>query len=257
MDPLLARFPTKRLLGLDLACASLFDVAAALAERPADADFSYIVTPNADHFVRLARQPGRLQTYYRSSGALLLDSRVVYRLGRLLGLPVPPVVTGSDLTEILFDNHIARDEPVTIVGTTRDAVRCLVQNRGLSRVAHFAPPFGFETNLDMVDRCVRFVQANPSRFVFLACGAPRQELLAHRIVQCGGATGIGLCIGAAIDQIGGLEKRAPSWMRRGGLEWVWRILCEPKRLGLRYLQDLAIIPALVMERSRQARRLPF
>jgi N-acetylglucosaminyldiphosphoundecaprenol N-acetyl-beta-D-mannosaminyltransferase len=248
MESLLAAFPTRRLMGLDLVDASLDEVAESLATRPADARFSYIVTPNADHFVRLARQPAALSHCYSAAGAMLLDSRVVHRIACLLGLNAPRVITGSDLTEALFRSSIVIDEPVTLIGTTPAAGSRLRQTFGLSRLAHFAPPFGFESDPGMVDRCARFVRDNPSRFVFLACGSPRQELLANHILQGGEATGVGLCIGSAVDQIGGLDRRAPIWLRRGGLEWLWRILRDPAGLGPRYLRDAAIIPALIAER---------
>ena len=248
MRSLLAALPTKRLMGLDLVDARLGEIVDILAERPAYATFSYIVTPNADHFVQLQRQSTALRDSYSAAGALLLDSRVVHRIACLLGLRAPEVITGSDLTDSLFRSSIAIDEPVTLVGTTPDAAARLRQTFGLSRLAHFAPPFGFESDPEMVDRCARFVRDNPSRFVFLACGSPRQELLAHHIRQCGEATGVGLCIGSAIDQIGGLDRRAPTWVRRRGLEWLWRVLRDPKRLGRRYLRDVAIIPALIADR---------
>ncbi len=221
-------------------------------DRPPNLSFSYIVTPNADHFVRLARQSAVLLRYYRCAGALLLDSRVVGRLARVLGLRVPPVIPGSDLTAALFGHWIARDEPITIIGTTPNSVAQLVRTYSLTRVAHFAPPFGFEADPAMIDRCVQFARAHPARFIFLACGAPRQELLAHRLAESGGVSGIGLCIGAAIDQIGGSETRAPQWLRCAGLEWSWRISREPRRLGIRYLRDLVIIGDLIRERIKPA-----
>ena len=248
MHALLGQFHTIKLLGLDLVDASLDEVAPALAARSPALSFSYLVTPNADHFVRLARDLAGLTPRYQAAGGLLLDSRVVRRLGLALRLRMPPVVTGSDLTAALFQHHIAADEPVTIVGTTPASVKCLTDKFALTRVAHLAPPFGFESDPALVERCAEFVRAHPARFVFLACGAPRQELLAHRIAQTGGACGIGLCIGAAIDQIGGFEQRAPRRLRQAGLEWTWRISREPQRMGRRYLQDLAIVPALLKER---------
>jgi exopolysaccharide biosynthesis WecB/TagA/CpsF family protein len=68
--------------------------------------------------------------------------------------------------------------------------------------------------------------------------------------EADGLSGVGLCVGAAIDQVGGAERRAPAWMRSAGLEWFWRLCREPKRMGLRYGADLAIIPALMRERSQ-------
>ncbi len=254
MPGLLEEFPTIRLLGLDLVAAGLPAVAASLAARSSRDRFSYIVTPNADHFVRLRAGSAALMELYRSAGSLLLDSRVVRGIGMALQVPVPPVVTGSDLTLELLERWIEPDEPVTVVGTTAAAVACLRARYGLSSVVHHCPPFGFESSPNLVEQCAGFVEAHPSRFIFLACGAPRQEILAHRILRRGRATGIGLCIGAAIDQVGGHENRAPAWVRRNGLEWGWRLVREPRRMGRRYLADARIFMLLAAEarRSRAA-----
>ena len=241
MPALMREFPTVRLLGLDLVAARLPAVAASLSTRSRSEGFSYIVTPNADHFVRLQQDCASLIDMYRAAGSLLLDSRVVRALGRLLQLPVPPVVTGSDLTHELLERWIARDEPVTVVGTTPAAVAQLRKRFQLSHVAHHCPPFGFESSNDLIEQCSKFVEDHPSRFVFLACGAPRQEILARRILQRGRAVGVGLCIGAAIDQVGGYESRAPSWIRYNGLEWSWRLVRNPRRMGRRYLADTKIL----------------
>ena len=251
MPGLLSASPTARLLGLDLAAAPLGEVAAALAGRDARERFEYVVTPNADHFVRLRDGGPALRELYDAAGALLLDSRVVGRTARMLRLDPPPVVSGSDLTFELFDRHIAPGDALTVVGTTTEAVAALRTRYRLAAVAHHCPPFGFEREPALVEQCADFVEANPARFVFLACGAPRQEILARRILERGRATGIGLCIGAAIDQIGGHERRAPAWIRDAGLEWGWRITREPRRLGRRYLTDTRIFVLLLAEARRR------
>jgi len=247
MPGLLDEFPTVRLLGLDLVAASLPEVAASLARHPLQDGFRYIVTPNADHFVRLQADPGALTEIYRLAGALLLDSRVVCGIGARIGLPMPPVVTGSDLTQTLFEHWIEPDEAITIVGTMPASVARLRARYRLSRVAHHSPPFGFESSPGLVEQCSRFVEAHPARFVFLACGAPRQEILAHDILRRGRATGIGLCIGAAIDQVSGQKTRAPAWVRRNALEWSWRLAREPRRMGRRYWSNTAILTMLLSE----------
>jgi exopolysaccharide biosynthesis WecB/TagA/CpsF family protein len=256
MAGLLDEFPTVRLLGLDLVAAELPAVAATLAARCGLERFSYVVTPNADHFVRLRRDLGELMELYRAAGSLHLDSRVVRGIAKMLRLPVPPVVAGSDLTLELLERWIDPGEPITVVGTTSAAVERLSARYRLSRVAHHCPPFGFERSSGLVEQCADFVEAHPSRFVFLACGAPRQEILAHRISQRGRASGIGLCIGAAVDQIGGHETRAPAWIRRNGLEWGWRLGRDPLRLGRRYIADTNIVMLLLAEARRsRAERL--
>ena len=86
-----------RLLGLDFDALSQAGVLRLIAARPAGAPFTYVVTPNADHLVRLSRDPATYRPLYEGAWLRLLDSRVVRRLARLLGLAAPPVVTGSDL----------------------------------------------------------------------------------------------------------------------------------------------------------------
>ena len=70
--------------------------------------------------------------------------------------------------------------------------------------------------------------AHPARFVFLAVGSPRQERLAAAIAATGQATGTGLCIGASLDFLAGVQRRAPSWLQRAGLEWLHRLRRRPR-----------------------------
>src|SRR3954466_2823923 len=104
-----------RLLGLDFDALTQAEVLHLIAARPADAPFTYVVTPNADHLVRLVRDPATYQPLYDGAWLCLLDSRVVRRLARLLGLPAPPVVTGSELTAALVRDAAAAGEWVAIL----------------------------------------------------------------------------------------------------------------------------------------------
>jgi UDP-N-acetyl-D-mannosaminuronic acid transferase (WecB/TagA/CpsF family) len=236
---------TTGLLGLSFADATPAQVLAWLLRRPADAPFGYVVTPNADHLVRLARDPALLDVYAQAE-LRLLDSRVVARLAWLCGLPAPPVVTGSDLTASLL---AAVRDPVTIIGLDPS----LVPNLGLTGVAHHNPPMGFEHDPAAFAAAIDFVLAHPARFTLLAVGSPRQERLAATIAATGRATGTGLCIGASLAYRAGAAVRAPTWMQRAGLEWLHRLAREPVRLGRRYLlDDPAIILLLARERWRQS-----
>ena len=233
--------PTIRLLGLDFANLTPRDTLSHLLARPPDAPFGYVVTPNADHLVRLSRDP-TLRGPYDQAALRLLDSRVVAGLARAIGLPVPPVVTGSDLTAALLA-EIRGD--LTIIGLDPAFLPAL----GLTRVAHHNPPQGFASDPAAFARAVRFAVDHPARFTLLAVGSPRQERLAAAIAAGGGATGLGLCVGASLEFLAGARRRAPVWMRRAGLEWAHRLASEPVRLGRRYLLDgPAIIPLLMRER---------
>ena len=93
----------------------------------------------------------------------------------------------------------------------------------------------------------------------IGLGAPKQELwiAAHRREL---QFGVALCIGAAIDFAAGAVERAPRWMQAGGLEWLFRLAQEPRRLWKRYLVDdmaFARIVALEWWRLTRARRSPL
>nr|WP_294548632.1 WecB/TagA/CpsF family glycosyltransferase [uncultured Rhodopila sp.] len=243
---------TRPLLGLGFACLDLEAAAALIASRPADAPFAYVVTPNADHLVRIEAD-ARLREVYRAAALRLLDSRVVARLARAFGLAPPPVVTGSDLTAHLLTRHLRPGERIAIIGLPPDYVPALATNLNLAPPAHYDPPMAFDRDPAAFAAAVSFVRDNPARFVFLAVGSPRQERLAAAIAAAGDATGTGLCIGASLEFLAGRRRRAPRWISRMGLEWLFRLACEPRRLARRYLIDSPRVIALLWRQRRRAR----
>jgi len=245
--------PLVTLLGLGFDDLDQARVASWIDGRGAEAPFAYVVTPNADHLVRLSRDPG-LQAIYRGAALCLLDSRVVSGLGRLLGLAVPAVVTGSDLTAHLLARHLAPGERITIVGLSPRWLAALVARCGLAPPAHYDPPMGFDGDPVAFADTVAFVRANPARLIFLAVGSPRQEYLAAALAAAGDVTGTGLCIGASLEYIAGASRRAPPWLRRIGLEWLFRLATNPRRLFRRYLIDNPEIIALLVKQRLAARR---
>jgi N-acetylglucosaminyldiphosphoundecaprenol N-acetyl-beta-D-mannosaminyltransferase len=239
---------TVSLLGLDFADLTVAAAADAIAMRPEGAPFGYVVTPNADHLVRMSRDP-ELAAIYRGAWMRLLDSRVVAALAAGCGLPVPCVATGSDLTSLLLTRHIHRGEKITIIGLRTEWLPALVTQCGLAQPFHHDPPMGFDNDVEAFGATVAFILSHPSRFVFLAVGSPRQERLAAAVAASGLATGTGLCIGASLGFLAGAERRAPMWMQRRGLEWAYRLASDPRRLARRYLLDSPrIVPLLLRER---------
>jgi exopolysaccharide biosynthesis WecB/TagA/CpsF family protein len=176
-------------------------------------------------------------------------------LARVAGFSPPKVCVGSDLTRLLFETYINEADRITIIGLRPEALPELLRRYpNVTAPAHLYPPMGFEEKMSEVRKIVDFVIANPARFVFLAVGSPRQEMVAYAIAATGAATGIGLCIGASLDFLSGEVKRAPRWMQTANLEWLHRLVTNPK-LTRRYLIDCpSIIPLLV--RSRLSAKRP-
>jgi exopolysaccharide biosynthesis WecB/TagA/CpsF family protein len=228
------------------------DAATLIARRSGAEPFRYVTTPNADHLVRLHRHP-ELLPLYQGAMLRLLDSRVVALAARLMGLKVPRVATGSDLTSLLLSRYLRPVEHITIIGLSRRWLPGLVARCSLVSPAHYDPPRGFERDPAALRATVDFVLAHPARFVFLAVGSPRQEILAAEIQATGRARGVGLCVGASLEFLAGAQRRAPAWMQHSDLEWLYRLTRDPRRLARRYLVDSpAILPLLLRERCASA-----
>ena len=149
---------------------------------------------------------------------------------------------------MLLATHLAPGERVTIIGLRPAWLSALIRRCGLAEVAHHDPPMGFEHDAAAFRTAIGFVLAHPARFTFLAVGSPRQEMLAAAIAATGQACGVGLCIGASLDFLSGALPRAPTWMRRSGLEWLHRLASDPRRLARRYLlEDPAVFALLFRE----------
>ena len=242
------------LLGLRLLDMDAEQVARLLAARPASAPFAYLVTPNADHFVRLARWP-KQQALYAEARWRCLDSRAMARAGALLGLALPRVAAGADILALLLDRHLQPGDRLTVIGLCSEGVAALQHRLTGVEIAHHAPPMGLLHNEAGFAAAAAFAGSHPARFTLLALGSPLQEMLARAIACDERATGIGLCIGAGLDFWLGRKCRAPRLMRWLGAEWLFRLAQEPERLWRRYLvDDWAVLRFLVLER-RQSREV--
>lgn len=215
-------------IGLDIALRRI-------AERDPASPFAFVVTPNVDHLVRLERDTV-LATLYAQAWLTVCDSRILEMIGRISGEKID-VAPGSDLTAQLFDTLVDPAEPITIIGGDRDVIDAVSRRYGLQDVRWHEPPMGLRENRAAIKDCARFVAENPSRFILFCVGSPQQEMIAEACLDRGDCTGVGLCVGASLDFLGGKTRRAPAWMQRTRLEWLHRLMSEPRRMWRRYLVD--------------------
>lgn len=210
---------------------------AAVLDLAAGADpnsrFRYIVTPNADHVVRLNREPS-LRPYYEDAWLTLCDSKPISLFAHARSREMTHV-TGSDLTVSLFRTVIQKADRITLIVGNREigeAVRAAYP--GVDFRIH-VPPFGLLKNLEAQRECVEFALRGKASFIFIAVGSPQSEKIAHMLSKESSATGIGLCVGASLEFLVGAKTRAPMWMQRLSLEWLHRLITDPKRLWRRYV----------------------
>lgn len=197
--------------------------------------FAYVATPNVDHVVGLAREPARAPLY-EGAWLTLNDSRVLAALARRAGLRLP-VATGADLAEHLFEHVIDSNEPIVIIGGDKRRAAALRRRYRLSALRWHPAPANLKHDPVAIAQAAAFAAAQQARFTFICVGAPQQELVAYAMAQRGDAVGVGLCCGAALDFLSGHTQRAPQWMRARGLEWLYRVTCEPARLWRRYFVE--------------------
>lgn len=224
----MSAFSRRRFLGVDFTPMDLETAVLRIAMRAPAAPFAFVVTPNAQHVVAARSGDARFADPQARAWMVLNDSRILALLAkRLFGLPMP-VAAGSDLVERLFAIGAARDADLTLIGGDAEVEDALRRRFGVRSIARFTPSFGFWRDEAEVEQCLAFVRDHPARYVFLIAGAPQSEDLARRLADMPGVTGVGLCVGSALNFLMGRVRRAPRWMREGGLEWAWRLALRPR-----------------------------
>jgi exopolysaccharide biosynthesis WecB/TagA/CpsF family protein len=197
--------------------------------------FGYIVTPNVDHIIR-HYQDHHFRDLYSQASYVLLDSRFLAHTLGLVRRQLLRVCLGSDLTTAILQRVIKPLDAAVLVGGTAEQAQFLRAKFGLKSLTHIDPPMNFIRDPNAVETCLQDIEAvGTFRFCFLAIGSPQQEIIAQKLKERGKARGLALCVGAAINFMTGSEKRAPLWVQEAGLEWLYRLIRDPRRLWKRYL----------------------
>ncbi len=208
-----------------------------------------LATLNLDHLVKL-RASWAFRRAYGAQDLVVADGNPIVWLSRLAGRKVE-LVPGSDMVLPLAE--VATDEGVRValVGSTEESLVAAGAEMtrvvpGLEIVAKIAPPMGFDADGAGADEVFAALESSGARLVFIALGAPKQELFAARGREQ--LPGVGFAsIGAGLDFLAGSQERAPKWVRAMALEWLWRMLQAPGRMGLRYAKCFAILPRQMVE----------
>ncbi len=206
-----------------------------------------VATLNLDHLVKFRRLP-EFAEVYAGMTHVTADGNPIVWLSRLAGQGVE-LAPGSELIEPVCGLAAARGLPVGLFGSTQESL-ALAADALKERIPDLeiaflrSPPMGFDVRGQEADRLIREMADSGARIVFLALGAPKQELLAARILRSYPEIGT-LSIGAGLDFLSGAQRRAPSWMRGLALEWLWRLGENPERMWKRYRDCFAILPSLM------------
>jgi N-acetylglucosaminyldiphosphoundecaprenol N-acetyl-beta-D-mannosaminyltransferase len=200
-----------------------------------------VFTPNVDHLVQLEREENEpFREAYRDVSLSLVDGQPLIWASYLLGSPLPEKVSGSDLILPLVARAEQKRWRVYLIGGApgvgalaaqklREQFQVDIVGIEAPHVTKSGQPVEGQVVID------RIAAARP-HLVFVAFGAPKQELFIRgALPSIRPAVAVG--VGAGFDFIAGRMRRAPRWISQTGLEWLFRLAQEPRRLARRYLVD--------------------
>ncbi len=210
----------------------------------------FVVTPNVDHIVKFQTDKG-LQAAYQKASLIVTDGKPVVWAANLLGVNIPGTVPGSDLVPAIFEHTQTIQQPLTVfllgaMPGVADRAKDVIHATWpmVNVVGTLSPDFGFDKKPAVSKEICAQINASGADLLVVGLGAPKQELW---ITQYAPeiSVKVALCVGATIDFIAGEKSRAPLWMQKIGLEWLHRMLSEPRRLAKRYIVDAIIFPKLI------------
>lgn len=227
--------PTLNVLGVELHNLSRTEL---LAQMQSGVFFN----PNVDVIMKL-RRDAEFHRIFHQAEFRLCDSRILQFAAAFLGTPVKEKISGSDFFGEFCAHHAKNPEiRVFLLGAgpgVADTARARINQR-LGReviIGSHSPSFGFERNEAESLQLVERVNQSGATVLAVGVGAPKQEKWIMRYKSQMPGVRIFLAIGATIDFEAGNVQRAPGWISQLGVEWMYRLYKEPKRLWRRYIVD--------------------
>ena len=253
--------PSHQVFGIRLSTLTKREIIDRLLEDPLPGmGVRLVATANLDHVVTLRKDP-TFRASYNRAWLVTADGAPVFAYARMLGIPIPERVTGADLTDALAERLSPERHRLFFV-TSTSRVAALVEAKFVDKgfrpdqIACAVPRRGFEQSLAEANALTELVKRHRPTHLIIGIGALQGQTW---LIGCDQDLGdvFALCTGAAIEFHLGLKRRAPQLFSRLGLEWLWRLAMEPRRLARRYfLVSWGFVPAVIADlvtRGEQAR----
>lgn len=222
----------------------------------------FVITPNVDLLMKLQRNRAFFQAY-QSAEYRICDSQILMYVAKFLGTPFREKICGSDLFPAFY-RYYSSDKKMRIflLGAAEGVAKQAQQkiNARVGReiiVGAHSPSFGFERDPEECAAIVDMINASGATVLAVGLGAPKQELWITKHRHLFPQVKVFMAIGATINFEAGYVSRAPRWVSDVGLEWLYRLLCEPRRLWKRYLGDALPFLWLVLQQRLHFYRCPW
>ncbi|MBR4981219.1 MAG: WecB/TagA/CpsF family glycosyltransferase [Lachnospiraceae bacterium] len=207
-----------------------------LTENLEDLRGKYICVSNV-HTTVMSYENDAYRNIQNSAAMVLPDGKPLSVVSRLRGYKEAQKVSGPDLMPEMFKVSEEKGYTHYFYGSTEETLKKLEKTLmerypKLKIVGMYSPPFRPLTE-EEDEKIIQQINNTSPNFIWIGLGAPKQEqwMYAHRDKLCG----VMLGVGAGFDFHAGTVKRAPVWMQKCGLEWLYRLTQDPKRLFKRYV----------------------
>lgn len=201
-----------------------------------------LVTPNADDIMK-HQHDEEFHNMAAQAEFSVCDSRIILLLARLRGLKLKEAIPGSSFFPSYCTYH-ANDVncKVFLLGAKEGvAARAMkIINNRIGReiiVGAYSPPFGFEKDLDECDKICEILRESGANSVLVGLGNPKQTKFIYKYKDKVPTVDVWMALGATIDFEAGNVRRAPKIYQKFAMEWLYRLMMEPKRMWKRYLVD--------------------
>lgn len=238
-------FPSISVLGVRFDLAGFHQAAGIVCDWLKDEQKRYIVTPNPE-FVVAAQKDNEFIEILKNADLSITDGRGIQIAARFLGMPVPQRITGVDFIQELCEKFAKFKVPIFLLGGRNGAAeKCAEKLKEDFPGLQIVGTFEGVANMAGDRETIGAINATSAQVVFVAYGAPKQEKWIARNLPKLNNIKAAMGVGGAFDYISGEISRAPIFMRKIGLEWLWRLFRQPKRLN-RIFRAVIIFPLLVL-----------
>lgn len=189
----------------------------------------FVATPNPEMLLT-AMKNKNFRKILQKADLNIPDGTGIIWAAKHNGTPLPERVTGTDLMHALC-HKVSPDTRIFLLGAARGvaekAAQKLAEQKKMNIVGTWPGSAGKSDDLNLQ----KIINDARPDLLFVAFGAPAQELWLSRNLPCLRSVKVAMGVGGAFDFISGVRSRAPLWMRRIGLEWLHRLIRQPKRIA--------------------------
>jgi N-acetylglucosaminyldiphosphoundecaprenol N-acetyl-beta-D-mannosaminyltransferase len=232
------------LFGVKMHAWTMEDTVGEIARRLRAEIFTQHVVVNVAKLVNLRKDPD-LETAVTSCDIVNIDGAGVVLGGRLLGYEIPERVAGIDLFHALLEYCSTSGGRVYLLGAKpeviREAVKRLKSSYPDLEIAGFNHGYFWDDEASMVEQ----IRNSGASLLFVGISSPLKEQFINRWTQELGVK-FAMGVGGTFDVVAGKVRRAPVWMQNTGLEWVYRIVQEPRRMFGRYVRTNTIFAGMLL-----------